>query len=121
MAQVKTASDIAEAKYDTSKHTIVFVFDQSSCHRKFDKKALLVIADGTAKGLRSILAERGINTTRMKADDTRVVLSNHDDYINDKTSVPWNMMLKVVAIIALFLPKFHCELIKPHRTGLGSF
>ena len=87
MAQVKTASDIAEAKYDTSKHTIVFVFDQSSCHRKVDKKALLVIADGTAKGLRSILAERGINTTRMKADDMSVVLSNHDDFINEKTSV----------------------------------
>ena len=40
-AQVKTACDIAEAKYDPSKHTILFVFDQSSCHKKFYEKALL--------------------------------------------------------------------------------
>ena len=113
MSQVKIACDIAEAKYDPSKHTVVFVFDQSSCHKKFDEKALLaknilvkdggerrvrdttwagrpqimVNPDGTAKGLRTILAERGINTVRMKADDMRTVLSNHDDFVNEKTTV----------------------------------
>ena len=34
MAQVKKACDIAEAKYPLNKHTVVFVFDQSSCHTK---------------------------------------------------------------------------------------
>ena len=42
MAQVKKACDIAEAKYNPEKHTIVFVFGQSSCHMKFDEKALTV-------------------------------------------------------------------------------
>ena len=101
---------IAEVKYNTAKHTIVFVFDQSSCHRKFDNKPknisakdggqcrvrdtewadapqAMVHPDGSAKGLRTILAERGINTARMKADDMRVVLSNHDDFVNEKTNV----------------------------------
>ena len=33
MVQVKTACGIAEAKYDPSKHTFVFKFDQRSCDR----------------------------------------------------------------------------------------
>lgn len=41
MANAKNACDIAEFKYDPAKHTIVFVFDHSSCHRKFDEKALI--------------------------------------------------------------------------------
>ena len=41
MAQVKNACDFAEAKYPLNKHTIVFVFDQSSCHTKYDDNALL--------------------------------------------------------------------------------
>lgn len=48
---------------------------------------IMVNPDGTAKGLRTILAERGINTVRMKADDMRTVLSNHDDFVNKKTTV----------------------------------
>lgn len=66
-----------------------------ACHKKFDKKELIaksilvkdgsphrvhdtvwaghpqtmVNSDGSAKDLRTILAERGINTVRMKADD----------------------------------------------------
>ena len=113
MSQVKIAYNIAEAKYNPAKHTLVFVFDQSSCHRKFDEKALIaknilvkdggerqvhdttwagrpqsmVNPDGTAKGLRTILAGRGINTVRMKADDMRTVLSNHDDFVNEKMTV----------------------------------
>ena len=41
MAQLKSACYIAECKYDPAKHTIVFVFDQSSCHKKIDEKALI--------------------------------------------------------------------------------
>ena len=134
MSQVKIACDIAEAKYDTSKHTLVFIFDQSSCHKKFDDKALIaknilvkdggerrvrdttwagrpqamVHPDGTAKGLRTILTERGINHTRMKADDMRTVLSYHEDFINEKTTVEHYVDSR--GHIAVFLPKFHCEL-----------
>ena len=47
----------------------------------------MVNSDGTAKGLRTILHERGINTERMLADDMRVVLSNHDDFASELTIV----------------------------------
>ena len=43
--------------------------------------------DGTVKRLRTILREWGINTERMLADDMRVVLSNHKDFVTDKTIV----------------------------------
>ena len=39
MKQVKNA---AEFKYDKDHYTVVWLFDQSSCHRKFDEHALLV-------------------------------------------------------------------------------
>ena len=134
MTNVKDACDIAESKYNPAKHSIVFVFDQSSCHKKFDEKALIaknilvkdggprrvrdtvwagnpqamVNSDGSAKGLKTILAERGINTARMKADDMRIVLSNHDDFKHEKTNVEHYVESR--GHIALFLPKFHCEL-----------
>ena len=134
MAQVKKACDIAEAKYPLDKHTIAFVFDQSSCHTKYDDHALLaksilvkdggprrvrdtvwagsvqtmVIPDGQAKGLRTILAERGINTVLMKADNMRTVLSNHDDFRTEKTAV--QNYIEKRGHKAFFFPKFHCEL-----------
>ena len=89
-------------------HTVVFLLDQSSCHRKFDKMALIpqnimvtdggprrirdtvwagqpqsiVLQDNLAKGLRTILRERGINTGTLKADDMRTILANHEDFVN---------------------------------------
>ena len=112
MEQIANAADIASFKYGHS-HTIVWLFDQSSCHRKFDECALqaksilvkdggprrvrdttwagepqsMVSSDGTAKGLRTVLRKRGINTERMLADDMRVVLSNHDDFAMEQTIV----------------------------------
>lgn len=47
----------------------------------------MVVPDGTAKGLRIILAERGLNTERMKVDNIKTVLPNHDDFRNDKAVV----------------------------------
>ena len=41
LAQMKIACDIAQFKYPPHSHTVVFILDQSSCHRKFDEKALL--------------------------------------------------------------------------------
>ena len=111
--QIKTACDITEIKYPPSSHTVVFIIDQSSCHRKFHERALVarnilvkdggsrrvrdtvwagqpqsvVLPDGSAKGLRTILHERSINTSTLKADDMRIILSNHDDFVNEKTQV----------------------------------
>ena len=96
MKQVENAANIVDIKYDKDNYTVVWLFDQSSCHRKFGEKALLakniLVKDGqggwgqcgkrtkkivtgecVAKGLRSILQERGINTSKMRADDMRVV------------------------------------------------
>ena len=72
------------------------------------KPQAMVNSDGSAKGLKTILAERGINTVRMKADDMRTVLSNHDDFKHEKTNVEHYVESR--GHIALFLPKFHCEL-----------
>ena len=38
-----------------------------------------------AKGMRKVLEERGVNTTTLRADDMRKILSNHDDFQNEKT------------------------------------
>ena len=117
LAQIKTACEITEIKISPIiSHccdTVVFILDQSSCHRKFDKKALIaqnilakdggsrwvwdtvwagqpqsmVLPDGSAKCLRTILNKRGINMSTLKADDMRIILSNHDDFMNEKTLV----------------------------------
>ena len=134
MAQVKNACDIAEVKYPPSQHTLVFIFDQSSCHTKYDDQALLaknilvkdggprrvrdtvwagnvqemVLPDGRAKGLRTVLTERGINPQRMKADDMRIVLSQHDDFRNEKAAV--QQYVEGRGHKSYFLPKFHCEM-----------
>ena len=133
MEQIRNAADIADVKYGAT-HTIVWLFDQSSCHKKFDELALqsskilvkdggprrvrdtvwggkpqsMVNDDGSAKGLRTILRERGINTVTMKADDMRTVLSYHEDFVTEDTIV--ESYLKGRGHKAYFLPKFHCEL-----------
>ena len=67
------------------------------------------MAEESAKGLRTILAERGtINTVRMKADDMRTMLSNHDDFMDKKVELEY--YIEGRRHVALFLPKFHCEL-----------
>ena len=131
MKQVEIAANIADFKYERNNHTIVWLFDQSSCHRKFDLLAKnisvkdggprrvrdtvwakqpqsMVTEDGVAKGLWTILSERGINTSNMRADDMRIVLSNHEDFANEKTIV--EHYLHGRGHFTYFLPKFHCEL-----------
>jgi transposase len=44
----------------------------------------------------------------MLADDMRVVLSNHEDFANEKTIV--EHFLHDRGHLAFFVPKFHCEL-----------
>ncbi len=77
---------------------------------------LMVNPDGTAKGLKTILTERGINPTTLKADDMRTILSFHDDFRLEKTQV--EQYVEGRGFNCLFLPKFHCEL-NPLR-GCGA-
>ena len=62
----------------------------------------LTKADGTPKGLKSVLNERGINTANTKADDVRIVISFHDAFRHEKMLVLTDEGHRV-----LFLPNFH--------------
>jgi hypothetical protein len=68
----------------------------------------MVTENATAKGVRTILCECGINTERMMADDMRVVLCNHEQFATENTLV--EHFLHDRGHLAFFLPKFHCEL-----------
>lgn len=132
---VKDAVKIAEFKYPPRRNTLVFIFDQSSCHKAYAENALnasrmnvrpggkqpcmrdtvwagrvqkLVRDDGVPKGMKAVLEERGVNTERMKANDMRTVLSFHDDFISEKTMV--EKIVTEKGHKCVYLPKFHCEL-----------
>ena len=134
MANVKDAAAIAKFLFPAERYTIVWIFDQSSCHRAFSENALnarrmnvrpggaqpclrdtmwagriqtMVDENGVPKGMRKVLEERGINTVRMNADDMRVVLSNHEDFRTEKTIV--EHYLTDLGHLVVFIPKFHCE------------
>lgn len=118
MTRVKNALDVVNMKYPSNKNKIVFVYYQSSYHTKNDDQALLaknilvkdggpriirdtvwagnvqemVLPDGRAEGLRTILTERGINHQRVKAEDMRIVLCQHDDFRMRKP--PFNNTLR---------------------------
>ena len=64
--------------------------------------------DERAKGLKTILQERGINSSTLKADDMRTILSNHDDFLNEKTEV--KHYIENRGFQCFFLPKLHCKL-----------
>ena len=101
MVNIANAAKIADFKYNKEKHKIVWLFDQSSCHKAFAEDALnankmnfrpggaqlamrdtvwagqqqkMVKPDGTPKGMKAILEERGIHTETLKADDMRMIL-----------------------------------------------
>ena len=135
MKQMENAVKIAEFKYTPAMHTLVWLFDQSSCHRAYAPDALnsnnmnvkpegsqavmtdtvwagkvqrLVFNDGVPKGMKQVLEERGINTGTLKADEMRVILANHDDFRAKKTII--EHFLSSHGHQVHFIPKFHCEL-----------
>jgi len=83
LAQVTSAMAITEFKYPEDLNTLVWLFDQSSCHCAH-KDALNVkrinvkpggvqpdtkyngISDGTPKGMKLVLEERKVDTSNMK-------------------------------------------------------
>ena len=119
----------------SDRYTKVWLFDQSSGHCAFREDALnvkrmnvgpggaqpqmrdtmwdgrvqkMVLSNGQPKGMRLVLQERGIDTTRMKAADMRIVLAHHADFKYEKTALECLMQEKGQR--AIFIPKFHCEL-----------
>ena len=124
--------DIAEIKYpkeDGWRH--VWVFDHSSCHAAMADDTLdvnkmngkqRVMRDtvwqgqvqkmnfslGVPKGMRTVLNERGVNTTGMVADKMRETLAAMDDFKNEKSLIEHLLIRK--GHIPVFLSKFHPEL-----------
>lgn len=135
MANVIDAAKIAKFKYQSDKHTVMFIFNQSSCHCAFGEDILntrlmnvkpggmqpvihntmwagkvqkMVYCNGVLKGMKQVREEWGINTVNMKADDMQVVLANHEEFQAEKTLVEHTLLGE--GLKEMFLPKFHCEL-----------
>ena len=114
LAQVKSAITNAEFKYPKESNTLVWLFDQSSCHCAYNDDAFnvkrmnvkpggaqpvmrdtcwigkvqkMVLPDGRPKGMKLVLEERGVDTTKMKAADMALVLGNHHDFKQEKTAL----------------------------------
>ena len=68
----------------------------------------MTLEDGTPKGLKMVLEERGIHTANMKADDMRFVFSFHEAFRTETTHIQIFLLEKGHKV--LFLPRFHCEL-----------
>ena len=98
MLQMKKAVQIAEFKYNPSTHTIIWLFDQNSCHKAYAPNAnemnvnpggvqplmrdtvwagrvqrMVFNVGNVAKGMRKVLQERGINTATLRADNMRKI------------------------------------------------
>lgn len=131
--QVKKAMDIFDRKYPG--HLGLFIFDNAPSHVKKAPNSLnpdhmnvkdggkqptmkdtrwndsvqhMTLPDGTPKGMRTVLEERGINTKGMTADKLREELKKFDDFRFSPT-----ILEEVVAArnhVCLYLPRFHCEL-----------
>ena len=133
---MEIAATIAELKYPREKgFRLYFIFDHSSCHGTFADDALcaskmnlkpggkqpkmhdtywkgklqrLVLPDGTPKGLKCILIERGVNVRGMKLEDMRQEIASHPDFRDEHPEI--HSFLKRKGHACIFLPKFHCEL-----------
>ena len=136
LAQLEDVVKIADIKYPKDKgYRVCFVFDHSSCHGTFAEDALdaskmnlkpsskqprmhdtlwngkvqkMVVKDGTPKGLRAVLIERGVNVTKMKFDEMRELISTHPDFRDEQPEIV--KFLRRSGFGCIFLPKFHCEI-----------
>ncbi len=69
---------------------------------------LINFNDGTPKGMKKILEERGVNTADMKKEDMQAVIRSHTDFKYEKSRIE-HLLIKH-GHIPIFLPKYHCEL-----------
>ena len=132
--QVGKAVDIFESKYPDA--VGMFVFDNAPSHRKKPDDCLnpekmnvsdggkqpvmrdtvwdgqvqkMTLEDGTQKGMKRVLEERGVDTHKMKADQMRKELLKFDDFNSDGVPIVEEMLVGR-GHMCLFLPRFHCEL-----------
>lgn len=107
IVQVGDAIKIVKVKHPLEFYDIFWFFDQSSGHTAFADDTLnakkmnvkpggaqpkmhdtiwggriqrMVFPDGTPKGMKEVLCERGVNVTKMKGDEMRAILQNMHDF-----------------------------------------
>ena len=133
---VKKVAKIASYKYPVDRFSILWIFDQSSNHRVYSDDALvasrmnvndggkqpkmrtttwngreqfMVNRMGQAKGLRTVLIERGVTAaTDMTKKEMMDILGKHEDFKNEKSKI--KRILQALGHRVPFLPKFHPEL-----------
>jgi transposase len=136
LSQLHVASTIAEIKYPKeSGYRIYFIFDHSSCRGTFAQDALdaskmnlnpggkqprmqdtywngklqkMVLPNGSPKGLKLVLQERGVNVRGKKLEELRRIMSMYSDFHYEKPEIYHYLQRKGHG--CLFLPKFHCEI-----------
>ena len=58
--------------------------------------------------MRIVLQERGVDTSRIKAADMRLVMGSHADLKDENTAL--EHLVQEKRQCAIYLPKWHCEL-----------
>ena len=133
VAQVDKAIKIFEQKYPGV--VGLFIFDNAPSHCKKADNALnpdkmnisnggkqphmrdtvwdgrvqrMTLDDGSQKGMRAVLEERGVDTAKMKADEMREELKKFPDFTSDVPIV--QEMIEERGHMCMFIPKYHCEL-----------
>ena len=131
MVQMENAVNIFDAKYPYAR--ALFLLDNAPSHTKVaddqlceynmnaspggkqplmrstvwnDQTQSMVFPEGQAKGLKVVIEERGIDTSRMKANEMR--LSSFEDFTTQKTIL--QDYVEKRGHICIFSPKYHCEL-----------
>ena len=68
----------------------------------------MVYPNGTPKGMKAVLEERGVNTKGMKAPQLKEKLKSYSDFQNPKTLL--EDLIESRGHLCVFYPKYHCEL-----------
>ena len=76
----------------------------------------MVDSDGVPKGLKLVLEERGVNTTNMVKEDMIKVLSEFQDFREERPAV-YTYLVRVMKYRCIFLPKVSTY---PHSISTGE-
>ena len=114
MTQLEATIKIAIIKHSPEEYNVCWFFDHSSGHTAFSEDALnanrmnekrkgkqpvthdaiyngkaqkMVLPDGTPKGMKLVLQERGIDVSKMKANDMRAALPVMHNFKYEKTKL----------------------------------
>ena len=143
IAQVDRTIDIFERIHPDA--TALFLFDNAPSHRKVADDTLnadkinvgpggkqpkmhdtlwsgviqrMVDEAGTPKGMKKVLAESGVDTSKMRCREMRELLKTYPDFQGQKTILEDH--IEQSGHICIFYPKFHCELSPIERVWCQS-